>query len=142
MNTKLILEGGCLCGDVRWRATGQPLYSYHCHCRMCQRVSGAAFTSGSTYPYDAVKWMGNAPGYFKSSEHAWRLFCQRCGSTIAWQWEDEKISLLAGSFDHPEHIEPSAHVFTENQLPWIKLDDKLPRHERYPKTIGHQDQGI
>jgi hypothetical protein len=142
MNTEAIIEGGCLCSDVRWRAIGQPLYSYHCHCRMCQKMSGAAFITGSTYRFDAVEWTRGTPSHFDSSENAKRLFCSRCGSTIGWQWLEEKISLFAGSFDHPEYIEASRHVFTESQLPWVKLDDGLPRDQRYPESIDDQDQGI
>ena len=35
------VEGGCQCGAVRYRITGAPLAVYNCHCRDCQRSSGA-----------------------------------------------------------------------------------------------------
>ena len=96
------LEGGCLCGAVRWRATGQPLHSAHCHCRQCQRQSGAIFITGVLYPYEAVKWTSEEPDFYRSSESAKRGFCSRCGSWLSWHWLDEKIMMTVGSFDHPE----------------------------------------
>ncbi len=142
MGSEQVFEGGCLCGAVRWRATGEPLYAYHCHCRMCQRQSGAAFLTGVTFPFDAVNWLRGEPCLHQSSENAKRGFCAQCGSWVSWQWFDEKISLTAGSFDHPECIIPNYHVFTESQVPWISIDDALPRYRRYPPEIGSQDQEL
>ena len=142
MSTESIFEGGCLCGAVRWRATGEPLYAYHCHCRMCQRQSGAGIFIGVTFPFGAVHWLRGEPRLFPSSENAKRGFCARCGSSISWKWNDEKLSLAAGSFDHPEGINPNYHVFTETQVPWSIVDDALPRYTRYPPEIGSQDQEL
>ena len=141
MDSGIVHEGGCLCGKVRWQTIIQPLYSYHCHCRMCQRVSGAAFITGCTYPFETVEWTG-VPGYYQSSENAKRIFCSECGSSIDWQWRDAKISLFAGSFDHPECIEASAYLFKEGLVSWVKLNDGLPCYERYSENLGNQDQGI
>ena len=142
MSSQSVIEGGCLCGAVRWRATGEPLYAYHCHCRMCQRQSGAAFLTGVTFPFDAVNWLREEPRLYQSSENAKRGYCARCGSWISWQWSEEKISMTAGSFDHPEDINPNFHVFTESQVPWLNVDDALPRYTRYPPDIGSQDQEL
>jgi hypothetical protein len=96
MSSGPVFEGGCVCGAVRWRATGEPLYAYHCHCRMCQRQSGAAFLTGVTFPFDAVNWLKGEPHLYRSSENAKRGFCSQCGSWISWQWFEEKISMTAG----------------------------------------------
>lgn len=132
-------KGGCLCGRIRWQAAGIPMYTYHCHCKMCQRSSGATFITSAAFDYDQVSWSGDLPRAYKSSEHASRLFCPHCGSWLAWQWRNEKVSLLAGCFDNPEHLAPDAHVFFANHIPWMELTDDLPRHNRYPHELEHQD---
>jgi hypothetical protein len=142
MSSGPVFEGGCLCGAVRWRVTGEPLYAYHCHCRMCQRQSGAAFLTGMTFPFSAVKWVKGEPRLFQSSENAKRGFCAQCGSWVSWQWLEDKISMTAGSFDHADGIHPDYHVFTESQAPWLDVDDALPRYTRYPPEIGSQDQEL
>ena len=142
MTKESVLEGGCLCGSVRWRATGAPLYAYHCHCRMCQRESGAAFMTGVTFPTAAVQWTVGSPRLYQSSENAKRGFCAQCGSWVSWHWLEEKISLTAGSFDHPEQIDPKWHVFTESQVPWLRLNDGLPQCMRFPSDIEAQDQEL
>ena len=142
MTSELKSEGGCLCGAIRWRAKGVPLYAYHCHCRMCQRTSGAGFMTGVTFPAHAVEWPTGEPQYYQSSKNAKRGFCKRCGSWVSWKWLEEKVSLTAGSFDHPEKIEPKWHVFTESKVPWIQLDDGLPGFTRYPPEIEIQEQQL
>lgn len=137
-----IFEGGCLCGSVRWRATRVPLYAYHCHCRMCQRQSGAAFITGVTFHMNALQWTVGEPHLFESSQNAKRGFCAQCGSWLSWQWLEEKISMTAGSFDHPENINPQWHVFTEGRVPWLRLNDGLPQCTRYPSEIEGQDQEL
>ena len=138
-----VFEGGCLCGTVRWQATGQPLHAGHCHCRQCQRQSGAAFITGVTFPAEAVAWTSTEPDFYQSSENSKRGFCSRCGSWLSWHWLDEKVMLTVGSFDHPEEaIEPTSHEFTETQLPWLKLDDGLPRYPRLPSHLEGEDQGL
>lgn len=142
MTDVLEFEGGCLCSSIRWRATGPPLYAYHCHCRMCQRESGAAFMTGVTFPTAAVKWIAGEPRFYLSSEHAKRGFCARCGSWLSWHWREEKVSLTAGSFDHPDIIAPEWHVFTETKVSWLRLNDELPQSTRYPSEIEAQDQKL
>jgi len=119
------------------------LHAAHCHCGQCQKQSGAAFITGILYPYEAVRWAGEEPNFYRSSEGAKRGFCARCGSWLNWHWKDEKIMLTVGSFDSPgDAVEPTFHVFVENQVPWLKLDDDLPRHARYAPDMGGQDQGL
>lgn len=142
MTEELELEGGCLCGDVRWKVRGVPLYAYHCHCRMCQRTSGAGFVTGITFPAQAVIWTNQTPKYYQSSKNAQRGFCGQCGSWIAWKLFEEKVSLMAGSFDQPEVIQPTWHLFTESKVPWIQLNDGLPCHERHPPGLEAQDQQL
>jgi hypothetical protein len=98
--------------------------------------------TGATFPAHAVEWTTREPRYYQSSRNAKRGFCDQCGSWISWKWLEVKISLTAGSFDHPEFIEPKWHVFTESRVPWIRLGDGLPEFERHPPEIESQDQQL
>ena len=123
--------GGCLCGKVRYEVSANTLGSMLCHCRMCQRYSGAPMLEGSTFPADAFKLTKGNLKVFKSSDIAKRSFCGDCGSPILYQgiigyWTNW-IVVSTGSFDEPEKFPPTYHLGIESQLPWVKLVDDLPK---------------
>jgi hypothetical protein len=89
-----------------------------------------------------VTWVTEEPTYYQSSPNVKRGFCSRCGSSVSWQYLDEDVALLIGSFDHPEDISPSAHMMADQQLPWLKMDDGLPRYPKFPPDSENQDQGL
>jgi hypothetical protein len=103
--TTSTLEGGCLCGTVRYRVEGAPKWAAHCHCRDCRRATGAPFVTYAGYPTAKVTWLGEKPVAFASSPGVTRRFCGRCGSPLAYE----------------------GHVYTAYQIPWVKLADGLPR---------------
>ena len=61
------VEGGCLCGAVRYRVEGPPLHAGYCHCRMCQRAAGAPVVAWGAWPADRFAWLQGKPGRFASS---------------------------------------------------------------------------
>ena len=135
-------EGGCLCGSVRWRASGAPLLVTHCHCEMCRRSSGAAFATAAAFLPTAVSWEKAEPTMFQSSSDARRGFCARCGSWLSWHLRDERIWLTVGTFDEPEAVLPEMHAMAEFQLSWVKqLDDGLPRLAGRPETVAGRRSG-
>ena len=127
--------GGCLCGAVRYRAAGEPVGACHCHCDRCRRHSGAAFASAIGFADENVTWTNGEPSRYHSSPSCARLFCANCGSTMAQYWVD--IGMLwpyVGTLDDPASVVPEFHMFTEEQLPWVKLDDGLPCYSKFPPT--------
>jgi hypothetical protein len=135
MSAEEIHEGGCLCGTVRYRARGRPTQVNHCHCRMCQRGSGAAVVTWATFPAARVEWVRGRPTLRRSSDIAARGFCGSCGSALLWQGDAHKdlIDLTAGTLDRPEAIKPEDHIWTESAVPWLPVDDGLPRYKRSRK---------
>lgn len=125
-------EGGCFCGSVRYRLTGPPDWSAHCHCRSCQRAVGAAFTT----------WVGAKSKNFKVTKGhiticAWpgvkRGFCSQCGTSLTYVAEDGwpgQVGILAPTLDDPDIASPTAHANVEDQLCWVKIGDDLPRYEQ------------
>ena len=141
MGNDQVCEGGCLCGMVRYRATGEPLQVAHCHCEGCRRSTGAAFATGVCFPVEAVTWTQEEPISYKSSESFARLFCSRCGSSVAqYNLSTETMWPLVGTLDHPESVTPESHMFSKDQIPWVKLNDGLPRHSTFP-PVREKEQG-
>jgi len=127
--TAIERTGRCLCGAVRFAAHGEPLWIAHCHCESCRRATSAAFATYVGYPVKAVAWTGAAPRTFASSPGVTRSFCANCGAPMSFageRWPGE-IHLFAASFDAPGELAPQVHVYAEEQLPWVHLDDGLPR---------------
>lgn len=134
------LEGGCLCGEVRYRATGQPLWVCHCHCRMCQKHTGAAFSTFIGFSSECISWTKREPNLYQSSTLVERGFCPVCGSTTSFhRAHKSEVSVSAGSLDYPERITPQFHLMTESQVPWINLCDDLPTHHRFPPEGEDRD---
>ena len=135
-------EGGCLCGAVRYRLVGPPLASRHCHCENCRRASGAGVLTWITVRQADFEWLQDEPKrYAYSSPHypaaVERWFCATCGSQLGWHCEDDgTVDLTAGSLDDPSLAEPSRHVFTHGQVPWIDFRDDLPRFKTRPTAEG------
>jgi len=122
-------QGGCLCGAVRYRAAVEPDWVGSCHCSMCHKWTGAAFLTGACFPPGAIEWTEKAPKYYISSSEARRGFCAECGSSLIYESEDT-ICVTAGSLDDVTSLRPVAHHWTTTWLPWLHLDDGLPRFAR------------
>jgi hypothetical protein len=131
-------DGGCLCGALRFRVTAAPLDSGYCHCRMCQRNSGAPVVAWVTVPATSFAWIAGVPGTFASSSHGKRYFCSNCGSYLVFLSSKfpAEVSVNTASFDDPEAFPPRKHIFTESRIGWFRTDDALPVHLGYggPQT--------
>jgi hypothetical protein len=80
-----VLHGSCLCGAVRYRVSAQPHDAGYCHCRMCQRSTGAPVVAWLTVASGAVAWTEGAPNVYRSSQKAERLFCPTCGTQLVFR---------------------------------------------------------
>lgn len=123
------LTGRCFCGDITYRATAAPLWQAHCHCESCRRATSSPFTSFFGIANGAWEWTGKAPATHSSSNGVWRDFCPRCGSQMSYRstrYPDE-IHFYAASLDDPTRYAPTAHVHTDEQLPWVHLADGFTR---------------
>lgn len=131
-------EGGCLCGAVRYRASGRPLWVAHCHCRSCRRASGAAFVTWAGFAQAAFAVTAGEPAQFASSPGVARGFCAACGSPLTYQAERfaGEVHVTVGTLDVPEAFPPEVHVWCAHALPWVRLDDGLPRHAGFGDAGG------
>lgn len=123
------MTGGCLCGAVRYEATVPPTNVSYCHCRMCQRWSGSAIVVAAKFPQDAFTITQGQPEFYKSSDIGERGFCTRCGTPLIFRYVGmDAIYVSVGTLDHPEDAPPTLHMGIESQVPWLSIEDDLPRH--------------
>lgn len=123
-----IHEGGCQCGALRFRTTGQPVKAAVCHCRYCQTRTGSAFGVSAYFPRAAVQLSGEAKDYSFTTESGRSFtthFCPTCGSNVLWSlgMSPELIGIAAGSFDPPSFWFPiSREIFTRSAAPFVHTD--------------------
>lgn len=123
------VTGGCSCGAVRYEITGPDLNPGICHCRDCQRHSGAPF----------VVWLGIDPATFKvisgeitqfaSSKWASRGFCSACGSTLTYQvtGNNDQLDVAGGTLDDPDIAPPTFQIFRKDSPRFMHgFDEALP----------------
>lgn len=123
-------QGGCLCGRVRYRATAEPHRPHYCHCRMCQRAVGAPLPAWVNFHHGGFAFTAGEPTYYRSSPDLRRGFCPTCGTSICTIADDDAyVCVTIASLDAPERIAPAFHMWTSAQLPWLRVDDGLPRSE-------------
>ncbi len=124
----LPMTGGCLCSAVRYEATELPSSVTYCHCRMCQRWSGSAMVVAAKFPREAVTFTQGQPNFYKSSDFGERAFCTNCGTPIVFRYVGlDTIYISVGTLDHPEDAPPTIHTCIESKVPWLHIDDDLPR---------------
>ncbi len=130
MTQDAIQEGGCLCGAVRYRVTGAPMWVAHCHCESCRKASGAPVVTFAGYTDETFQYIEGAPARMHSSPGVTRSFCPTCGTPLTYQAERcaGEVHVTVASLDHPEAFPPDRHVWVSERLPWFNLADDLPRH--------------
>jgi hypothetical protein len=123
-----VFHGGCLCGATRYEARGEPINIRVCHCRLCQKVIGAAFNARVLMPLDAVAISG-AVARVSSSDDLVRGFCQVCGASLYSERAGAGvIGLTFGSLDEPDAFAPTEHIWVSSKQAWLLLDDGLPQY--------------
>jgi hypothetical protein len=130
------IDGGCLCGAVRYQASGAAYGITHCHCRTCRRASGAPLVTWAGFDSDKFNFTQGQPASYRSSEKVVRTFCSRCGTALTYQRIDlpDSIDVTLGSLDDPEQLNPQDHTWTESRISWIRLSDDLPAYLRERKA--------
>jgi hypothetical protein len=139
MNIGTKMEGGCLCGAVRYSVSGAPFAAEYCHCRMCQKSAGAVVVNWMDYRVEQMTWTNGKPVEYESSKSVRRGFCVNCGSTLSFRdtGHPEYMALSIATLDDPNLVEPSSHIYTESQVKWLNIDDDCKRSPKGPvKSSG------
>lgn len=138
-----LIEGGCLCGDVRYQSSKRPTLGAYCHCRMCQKAYGGPFQATICSPKHDFRFTRGSPRYYRSSEIAQRGFCDRCGSPLLFHYHDVPRSGFS-SQDWPLRKDAvwgtAAHYHTDQRISWCPIDDGLPQWTSQ-KTLHRDEAG-
>ncbi|GIU53783.1 GFA family protein [Shewanella sp. KT0246] len=128
----LLLEGGCLCGAVRYQLTAEPFDADYCHCKQCQKSSGAVFQAWMDFKIEQVIWVKGEVTEYKSSDYVRRGFCKQCGCNLSFRDTryPDYFTLTIGSLDNPSLIKPNYHIYTANQVSWLTITDDCNRYEQ------------
>jgi hypothetical protein len=132
-----VMTGGCLCGHVRYEIDQGIVSSRICHCRMCQKQSGAPMVGLMFIDADNLRiTAGDVRGY-QSSVRGLRSFCGNCGSPLFWQPTagPNLRAVFAGSFDDPNAFQPEIHICTSSAVSWLNVVDDLPRYPKNPPMM-------
>ena len=134
---KLPLDGGCLCGAVRYRSSAAPMRGVICHCAMCRRHSGAPALAFVHFALASFAWTQGTPTWYRSSQYAERGFCARCGSTIAMREEvlSDRMQVCVGSLDTPNEVRMDDHVWTGQRVSWFDIKDELQRFKHSSTAV-------
>jgi hypothetical protein len=129
-------RGGCLCGSVRYEIKAALGDAEHCHCAMCRKAHGAAFSTNTVVPAAAfaITSGANLVSEYQSSPNRRKCFCSICGSQLFIRRLDkpELIVVTLGTVDGDPLTRPVRHVFVESKAPWYDIADALPRFKIYP----------
>lgn len=115
--------GGCLCGNIRFIASGRPYRVGICHCLDCRKHQGALFHASAIFPEASVNMEG------ETRDYAGRFFCPRCGSSVFSRSGDE-IEVNLGSLDQPDQFKPTYELWTIRRELWLPPFPLDRRYER------------
>ena len=135
----LPLEGGCACGEVRYRLSCAPMFVHCCHCLDCQRQTGSAFVLNAIYEADRVELLSGEPEPVAVPTSSGRPHdIHRCPTCRTALWSDYGRRgfrfVRAGTLDHPSALKPDVHIFTHSKLPWVALPADTPSFDVYYET--------
>jgi len=115
------VTGGCLCGDVRISARGEPYRVGLCHCLDCRKHHGALFHASAIFPEKAVTVSG------ETGEFRGRHFCPRCGGSVFGRSGDE-VEVSLGALDDIDRFRPTYELWTVRREGWLP---EFPLRRRY-----------
>ena len=135
---ELTSDGGCDCREIRYRMIGAPLFVHCCHCRWCQRESGASFALNAMIESDRVEILAGEPELVDtpSASGLGQLIarCPRCRVAL-WSHYAGAGPLVrfvkVGTLDEPDHLPPDIHIFTATKQPWVVTPPHMPAVPEY-----------
>ncbi len=125
--------GGCLCGDIKFIASGNPYRVGICHCMDCRKHHGALFYASAVFPQDAVTIKG------ETHEYAGRHFCPKCGSSV-FACSGDEIEIHLGSLDAANQLVPTYESWTVRRESWLPAFPDTKPYTQDRETTGRSDE--
>ncbi len=137
-----MITGSCQCGGIRFEIEKVTAIT-NCHCSVCRKTTGASFGTFAHVRSDRFNLLSGEnlinPGYEWTPGHA-RSFCNRCGSPAPKYIDATKlVSVPAGLLEGDPGVKVLMNVFVSSKMPWVKLDDEVPKHEKWAPGFVPKD---
>lgn len=128
------LQGGCLCGAMRYEVDGPLTDVGHCHCSMCRRFHGAAFGTYAKIDSARFRWLSGSEllTVYETSPGIGWAFCRVCGSSLGVPRDGKLIEITLGTLSSDPGVRPTEHIFVGSKAPWFEITDALPQHDAWP----------
>ena len=128
----LPVEGGCLCGQVRFRVSAPPMLTMACHCRGCQQLTSSAFSLSAMFPSEAFEVTAGEPvigGNHRADVH--QLFCPHCKGWVFTRPQQATwvVNVRTTLMDDPRWTTPFVDIYTSEKLDWVRT----PAQHSFPK---------
>jgi len=132
-----ITEGSCLCGDVAYEVTGEPMIMQSCHCTRCRRARAAPHGTNIFYKANQFRWTRGEELVvdYKVPEAKYYgvAFCRKCGRALPRVSRERNIAVIpAGSLDTDPGTRSQRHIFTNYKASWFEITDPAPRFPEAP----------
>jgi hypothetical protein len=134
-----LMDGGCLCGAIRYTLRGPALFVSQCCCRDCQKATGTGHTTIVGVHRDQLQIKHGTPKTYTSKGASGgdvvRHFCAECGGRLytSGTLPGEVVMVQAGSLDDPNRISPESVIYVKDALAWDRFDAALPRFQGLPQ---------
>jgi hypothetical protein len=134
-------DGGCTCRFVRYRMRSKPLFVHCCHCRWCQRETGAAFALNAMIESEQVNLLEGEVAIIDTPSNSGKgqkiSRCPRCQVAVWSNYAgagDAVRFVRVGTLDEPDRLPPDIHIFTSSKQPWVVLPAGTPAVAEYYKA--------
>jgi hypothetical protein len=138
------LDGGCTCGEVRYRLSAEPMFVHCCHCRWCQRETGSAFALNALVESERVRLLKGTPEAVDTPSASGKgqiiVRCPRCRVAVWSHYAGlgKAVSFVrVGTLDEPDRVAPDIHIYTDSKQPWVVLPEGVPALPEYYSLKEH-----
>jgi len=142
--TSETFDGRCTCRFVRFRMTARPLFVHCCHCRWCQRETGASFALNALIESDRVALIEGEVDRVATPSNSGKgqvvVRCPRCRVAVWSHYAgagDALSFVRVGALDVPDLFPPDIHIYTDSKQPWVILPPDVPAVPQYYRASEH-----
>jgi hypothetical protein len=137
-------DGGCTCRSIRYRMRGPPLFVHCCHCRWCQRETGASYALNAMIESDRLDLVEGRPTLVTTPSASGKgqkiARCPRCQVAVWSHYAgagDAVAFVRVGTLDEPDRLPPDIQIFTASKQPWVVLPPGIPAVPEYYARSEH-----
>ncbi len=129
--------GSCLCKQITFEVEKFQGPIGHCHCSMCQKFHGAAFSTFAEAKKSDLHWLSGEAllKEYRADNNSSRTFCGCCGSSLLFESKynrsEQTIEIALAAFDSLETLHVDAHIYTESKVDWFDISDNLAQYRQY-----------